>query len=154
MSIIHFSSVVAAAAAGTGGSSPTVSASSTGIPRLAMGQTCYSTLRIGTDGDEYQNPNGWTQTATSSRGTWLTSGSSSDVWVEYSVSGDALDTYPPGGTGRKQLNTDRTYGYINTAVPGTKSGTITFTYWDQETGGSQLDQVNVSMSAQSTEGEP
>lgn len=113
------------------------------VNNARIGAPCTALARIDTDGDVYESNSVGVFSSTQ---TWLTSGSSSAVWVERdAVSGTALDNDDFGGTGnRVQLSSSVTFGYQNKT---SASCTFTVSFYDASVGGTLLDTAAVTLSA-------
>ena len=116
--------------------------------------TCYAGVEFNTSGIEYRNASGDSQSFTSSRGTWLTAGASSGVWIERTVvgsDGTGLD-WTDAGTGRLNLGTSRSFGCQTNAGPPYSTDIdyvdITFDFYDAASGGNLLDSVSIRLNAQ------
>lgn len=85
------------------------------------------------------------------RGSWLTSGSAADVWIERTIVSGSLNHSDPGA-GRKSMD-GLSYEFSNqdTNIPGGADlCTITLTAWDAASGGTKLDEVTMTFSATRT----
>ena len=129
------------AAAGGG---PTVDTSViTAHLRYKLTGTCVCNVKCDADGDWYESNN--TGGFSTSEGSWLTSGTTSEVWIERTLVVGTLTTDP--GSGRLATTTDRIYGVSATAV-GSKTCTVTFEFWDAASGGNSLGSKTVAISAE------
>ena len=120
-----------------------VEASTANVSYSALDATCYAGVEFNSSGVEYKNASGTSTSFTSSRGNWLLAGSSSSVWVERSVSGNALNWQDPGA-GRHQLSTTRQFG-LSRSVSGTSTSDVTFDFYDAASGGNLLDSVTIRL---------
>lgn len=118
---------------------PTISPSAPGqqtVVQYTRDGGCYAGIRFASDGTEYirdASTGGWT-----ANGTWLDSGSASDVWVEYvNTGGSSNFNQSNPGAGRHNLGTTRDWMEIRTSY-GESTTTGYFRFWDAATGGSQL----------------
>lgn len=129
-------------AAGGGGAAPTVSLSTADILNNSgdIG-TCYANLQYHTDGTENTNSPDYSDNYNdTSRGSWLDSGSSSDVWFERTINSGSLWVDP--GAGRLNLGTTRTLKVRDTnSGASAQSCNLDIEMWDAASGGSSLDSV-------------
>jgi len=117
-------------------SGPTVSAAADGDSNIRFNNTCYAGIQFVSSGDERE----YTSTGgTSSVGSWLDSGSGSEVWVERVVTAGSWNSIDPGA-GRHQLSTTRSFRVIRSSA-GVQSVTGYFKFWDAASGGSLLQQT-------------
>jgi hypothetical protein len=121
----------------TSAAAPVVTTSSANCWRSTDAGVAYANLAFNSDGDEYMNPTfpATSPATTVSRGTWLTSGSAADVWVERTIDSGSLSTDP--GTGRHNLATTRTFG-VYAGLGGFVTAYVTFKFYDAATGGNLL----------------
>lgn len=84
-------------------------------------------------------------------GTWLLSGSASNVWIERVLQSNTFNVSDPGA-GRHQLNVTRTFVREHIIpVPGGSATACTFNFYDAPSGGNLLDSIaNRSYSSQRT----
>lgn len=118
---------------------PSVSATADGCSNFRSSGTVYGGPRFLNTGaeQEYTNTGGVT-----SKGNWLDSGASSEVWVEWTRTGGSLanwDVWP--GAGRHQLSTTRSY-QINRSSAGVESIAGYFRFYDAASGGNLLQQTS------------
>ena len=116
-----------------------------GRSNVQEGSNCYSGLQFNTSGTEYEyNASGSLTNAT----TWLTKGSSSDVWVMWTRTGGTLGDWDSLGAGnnnvRLNLGTTRSYRLVDTISSGGPSiGAETIIgyerMYDAASGGNLLD---------------
>lgn len=138
MSISAYASGTSAIAA-PAGASPTVSMNTTDVLKSSAIGTTYANLQYNTTGEEFQN-SGRNDNFSTSRGDWLDSGSSSDVWVERTINSGSLLTDP--GSGRLQLSTTRSFKVRDTdGGSGFNECDMDMDMWDAASGGSNLDSV-------------
>ncbi len=107
---------------------------------------CYAGIQFNSSGEEFKNVSGSNQNFTTSRGNWLDSGSSSDVWIERTVNVGSLD-WLDAGSGRLNLGTTREFGIERTSL-GTDFLEIDFDFWDAASGGNLLGSSSVDISAE------
>ena len=98
-------------------------------------------MRFDADGGYYESAaNGvFPGTAT---GTWLTSGLSSQVWIERTITSGTLEQ-DGIGAGRVQLNTSRVIG-VNRSVIGFKTAGATVDFYNAASGGTLLDSAFIT----------
>lgn len=111
-----------------------------------LSQNTYSTYEINANGMEYENQPDTSSGFTDLIGDWLTSGVAANVWVQHT--GGTFDLDP--GSGRLRLNVTRRYR-LEQLVEGITSVTVTFNFWDAESGGNLIHSFGVTMSAQRSE---
>jgi hypothetical protein len=100
--------------------------------------TVYAGVSFNSNGMEYTNAINGGNVWDVVRGTWLTWGNSSDVWVQRVLSVGTLTGSDPG-SGRLQLNTTRTFSVMDTTtVGGEVTATVTFNFYDAATDGNLL----------------
>ena len=115
----------------------TVSMADDSLVNQQGGSLCIAYVRIGTDGNVYESDADGNFGASSQ--TWLTSGSSSDVWVEFTLnSGDALTRDTTSGA-RTNLGSDQEFGYRKQITTGLLTGSVTVDFYNAASGGSLLD---------------
>ncbi len=123
-----------AAAAGAGG--PTVSALANGDYNSSASSPVYVGIRFHTNGAEYE------YTAAGGVGsavnTWLTSGSSSEVWVAYTLNSGTSFVGKSAGT-RYQLNAIQNFYFTATTILDFRTNNSYFTFYDAASGGNTLD---------------
>jgi hypothetical protein len=130
---------------GAGGLS--VSPSTSNITKLEVGGQAYAVIQFNTSGVEYQNTDPAGTTADQSRGNWLDSGSSSDVWVEDASSGvDAWHT--SAGAGRLNLGTTRTWIMSESVGIGTDVRNAVFNFYDAAAGGNLIGTASYTITAE------
>jgi len=105
--------------------------------------TCYANVRIGSDGNYYKSDYGGA--FGTSYGAWLSSGSTSEVWVARTVTAGTLST-DGIGSGRVVCSTNRDIGVTRIAA-GLKTATVTLYFWDAATGGTLLDSKSITLTA-------
>lgn len=118
---------------------PTVNMLADGDFNLRFGNTCWAGMKFDSDGDEYEfTPAGGYET---SANTWLTTGASADVWVEFIfVSGNGGKTKWDNKANATRYNlTGLQSFYINQATSGVSSITGYFKMWDAASSGNLLD---------------
>lgn len=125
---------------------PEVSPSISDVRRTNPSGTCYAGLQINLNGTEYTNLMGSSSALTISRGLWLDSGLSSEVWIERTVNSGDLNWRDPGA-GRLICSTTREYGCRKAGQDGTEVANVTFDYYDAASGGSLLDSVTITIEA-------
>lgn len=116
---------------------PSVSIDVNGRTNVRENAHCYSGAQFATGGTNYEI----TATAGySSVGTWLDSGSNSDVWVQWVRTGGTLSAWNSlnPGTGRLQMDLQRTYRIVQ-SVTGTSTIIGYFRAYDAASGGNLLD---------------
>jgi hypothetical protein len=91
-------------------------------------------IRIDNDGDLYYSDA--TGAYGAAEGTWLTQGSTSNVWVERTIVSGTLDT-DTIGAGRVSMTTNRFMGVVRSTV-GTKTATVSVEFFDAAAGGNSL----------------
>lgn len=126
---------------------PTVSLYASNTAFGPIDTFCYAMRKYDADGSEYRNSTGSSSAATTFLNTWLTSGSSSGAWIERTINSGSL--WSDGiGTGRPQMNTDRTIGVrdINASI-GSVICNLTVRMYDASSGGNLLDSVTFSLTA-------
>ena len=107
--------------------------------------TAYAWYQVDSDGDIKTSTTSTSPTVVQE--TWLDAGLNSQVWVEASISGTALEAGSSSTGSRLACTSDRKWGY--TAGPGVlKSGTLTVNFYDAASGGTLLDTQIVSLSAE------
>jgi hypothetical protein len=129
-----------------GGGSPTVSADGTGYTNSrGIGGDCWVGLEFNTDGEEYRILAGGATSGTS-QGTWLDSGSASDVWVEFLYSSGSAGQWDGfSNSTRYQLNVTRTFRIDDTTINANVNAiTGQFRFWDAASGGNILDTTTAS----------
>lgn len=122
------------------GVGPTVSARLDGrINSEQEPATVYCGARVDSAGDEWEFDefaNAINQTI------WLDTGSSSDVWIERTISSGSWNSQDPGA-GRHNLGTTRNFRVVRSTV-GSQSCTCTFDFWDAASGGNNLQSTSSS----------
>ncbi len=116
-----------------------VQANTSGITSAGVSGTVYAGVEFNTSGAELRNDGPSSTSFTTSRGSWLNSGSASAVWIERILNSGTLDWEDPGA-GRFQLNASRKYG-VSRATNGLKVANVTFNFYDASSGGNLLDSV-------------
>jgi len=107
--------------------------------------TAYAWYQVDSDGDIKTSTTSASPTVVQE--TWLDAGLNSQVWVEASISGTALEAGSSATGSRLACTSDRKWGY--TAGPGVlKAGTLTVNFYDASSGGNLLDTQTVSLSAE------
>jgi len=107
-----------------------------GDDNVRTGATCYVGLQINSSGTEYE----YTSTGgTTSIGTWLNSGTTSEVWVEMVLVSGTWNSIN-AGTGRLATTTTRSWRASRTSL-GIKTVRANFKFWDAASGGSLLDET-------------
>ncbi len=132
-------------------SGPEVSATANGQVNSLLSQTCYAGVQFNTSGEEFEvvASNG---NYSQSQGDWLTSGSSSDVWVERSITSGTWNSSDPGA-GRLQLSTSRSFRVIRSTT-GIQSVTGSFDFWDAASGGNNLQSTSSATYSAENEFDP
>lgn len=116
---------------------PTVNISANGRVNYRYGAICYGGAYYLTTGLEYE----YTATAGGSNvGTWLTSGSNSEVWVQWVRTGGTLSAWNSinPGTGRLQMSSSRYYR-ASRNLTGISTIIGYFRMYDAASGGNLLD---------------
>ena len=145
MSIVHAQSTINAAQQGVP-SGPVVDAATGGVTNGAAIATVIAGVAYNGDGTEDASTAAGLYTV--SRGSWLTSGSPSEVWLERTINSGTLTNSDPG-TGRHQLNLVRTLAVQDTTIPGgAVTCNVTVEFYDAATGGNLLDAVTYTLSAE------
>lgn len=127
-------------------SGPTVAPASSGVSYSGVGATIYARVMFGADGVQYRNASATSTSMTTSVTTWLTSGLSSQVWVQRTVNSGSLNLDP--GSGRLQLNSDRTFGVQDVTIAGgSVSANLTFRFYDAASGGSEIGSCTLTLTA-------
>ncbi len=121
------------------GSVGQVSANSSSIEYAAITGTVYAGVEFNTSGDEFANAGPGSTSFTKSRGKWLNSGSSSNVWVERVLNSGTFNWEDPG-SGRQQLSTSRKFG-VSRSGNGLTTTSVTFNFYDASSGGNLLNSV-------------
>lgn len=136
----------------SGDTGPTVNASSAPVFHLADLNPVRAGVTYNGSGFEFSNSGG-TSSYSVSRGSWLTSGSASDVWMEWSWTGDTLDVSPASTPPRLQMNTGRLFEIQDTSyLGGSESGSLTVSFYDASSGGALLDSVTFNLTAERESG--
>lgn len=131
---------------GPGG--PTVSPSAAGVTRLASLNPTYAGVQYNATGVEWENAASGANTYNVSRGSWLDSGASSEVWLERTINSGSLNASDPG-TGRHQLSSTRTLAVSDSSIGGgAVTCNVTVRFYDAATGGNLLGSVTYTLSAQ------
>lgn len=119
-------------------SGPTVSALANGDSNAAIIDAVYAGVKFDTDGEEYERTGIGGFTA--SVGTWLDSGTSSQVWVEFIRTGGTLTKFDNrNNSQRYQANVDSDWYIIDTLANSTAETVIGyFRFWDAASGGNLL----------------
>lgn len=87
-----------------------------------------------------------------SRGNWLDTGNNFDVWFERTINTGSLNDDDPGD-GRLIMTSTRTVAVRDNTIPGGPvTCNLTITMWDAASGGSKLDEVTYTLSAQRESG--
>ena len=122
-------------------SGPTVSGLANGNYNSSGSAPVYVGIRFHTNGAEYE------YTAAggvgSSVNTWLTSGSSSEVWVAYTKNSGTSFVGKTAGT-RYQLNAIQNFYFTANAVLDYRSNNSYFTFYDAASGGNTLDTTSAA----------
>lgn len=127
-------------------SAPTVSLSSANVS-WTSDFICYAIVRYGTDGVEWKNATSGTSSTTSSRGTWLTSGSASGAWVSRVINSGSLN-WTDFGSSRYQMSSDRQLGVRDTnSGTANASANVTVSMHDASSGGNLLASATYSLIA-------
>lgn len=135
----NFSMFPAGTAAAAGDGPPVVTLSSTNVEWTSIFET-WANLRYNTSGTEEQNSSRMDNFA-GSRGDWLDSGSSADVWFERTVNSGSLNNSDPG-SGRKQMTSSMTLSCHDSDVGiGAEGANLDIEMWDASSGGNSLDDV-------------
>lgn len=114
-------------------------------PRFNAG-TAYSIVEFDSDGSENANSNAISPTLTDGlRGTWLTTGTGAEVWIERTINSGSFN-HTDSGPGRLQLNFSRKFGVSQTGN-GTTTCDVTFDFYDAASGGNLLDTVTILIRA-------
>lgn len=117
-------------------SGPTVSPRADGDSNYRYGATCYVGCYFYTTGTEYEltNSGGVTNSTT-----WLDSGSSSDVWVEFvRTSGSVSAWTGKSNSTRYQISSNQNFYYTCSVAQAYRTLTGYFRMWDAASGGSTL----------------
>jgi len=115
---------------------PTVSALANGDYNSAGTSPVYVGIRFHTNGAEYEYTAGGG--VGSAVNTWLTSGSSSEVWVAYTLNSGTSFVGKTAGT-RYQLNAIQNFYFTATTVLDFRTNNSYFTFYDAASGGNTLD---------------
>lgn len=120
------------------------------ITRVRAGDDCYAGFTINSDGTLDGISSLGTKIYNVDLGTWLAFGSSSDVWVERTITGGSPGTLndDDAGTGRLQLSTSRAFSIVETTQTETHTVIITFDFYDASTGGNLITSKSVTFSAE------
>lgn len=111
------------------------------------GITCYAGIRYDSDGDEYESPITGAIGINVNRGTWLTSGLTSEVWMQRTINSGSL--YVDAGSGRLAMTTSRTFQVRDTSTTGGPvTCNLTIDFYDAASGGNLLDSVTYTLSAE------
>jgi len=122
---------------GTVGGSPTVSAVGAGdVNTHGFGGDCWVGINWATDGEEYPLLKGSGANGATA-GTWLDSGSNSDVWVVFTRTAGATNWDSHTSGTRYNINVDQKYYLQSFGAYETISGY--FQFYDAATGGNLLD---------------
>jgi hypothetical protein len=115
-----------------------------GDGNLRIGAQCFVGLQINNNGTEYE----YTSTGgTTSIGTWLNKGTTSDVWVEMILVSGTWNSIDAGG-GRLATTTTRSWRSVRSSM-GVKNTTANFKFWDAASGGNLLDETgNITFTAE------
>jgi hypothetical protein len=110
--------------------------------------TCWAGVQFNSNGVEYENASGSSISFTTSRGNWLDSGSSGDVWIQRTInsSSDGLN-WKDSGAGRLNLGTTREFGVLEPTFSDNATANVTFDFWDAASGGSKIGSVTYNISA-------
>lgn len=111
--------------------------------QTSFGVTCHAGVRYGSDGVETGEHFDGVFHLT--RGDWLDSGGSDEVWIDRTINSGALNEFDPGA-GRKILSTSRTFGTIRTTI-GTQLANVTFDFWDAASGGNMIGSVTINLNS-------
>lgn len=123
-----------------------VSPSSANVTKASAFSTVYANLQYNTAGTEWTNSVATTDNFSSSRGDWLDSGSSSDVWVERTINSGSY--WVDAGSGRLNLGTTRSWKVRDTnSSPTTAVCNADYDFYDAASGGSNIGSVNVVLTA-------
>lgn len=125
-----------------------VSMNATDHYKLRQFSTCFSAVSFNADGNEWGSDNAGS--LNQNRGVWLISGTAAECWIEYTVNSGSLNWL--GWTGRKQLSTTRTAGVFKASPNGTQHANVTFRVYDAASGGTLLDTVTITITAEYSDG--
>jgi hypothetical protein len=118
-----------------------------GDSNIRLGAACYAGLQISNTGTEYEYTSGG---GLGSIGTWLNSGSTSEVWVECVLVSGTWNSLNAGTGTRLATTTTRSWRIVQSSG-GIRTVTCNFKFWDAASGGNLLDQTgNVSFVAEYT----
>jgi len=109
---------------------------------------CDCFFKIDNDGDYYESAA--TGLYGASSGTWLTAGTTSQVWVERTIVSGSLDLDTIGAS-RVATTTDREIG-VTRVAPGFATANVTLDFYDAASGGNLLDTADINLSAENTGG--
>lgn len=123
---------------------PVVSPSSDSENNSNTDATCYAGVEFNLSGQE-KGRHFSTGTYSVARGDWLDSGQNTEVWVERTINSGSLNGGDPGA-GRLILSTTRSYGVQQTSL-GSQPCNVTFKFYDAASGGNQIGESTVAMSA-------
>jgi len=122
---------------------PRVSPSTTNVFNSANNTFCKAGVRYLETGVEFQSNN--VGNFNLSRGNWLDSGTSDEVWIQRVINSGTLTE--DGGSGRLQLSTGRTFSVTQIDV-GAKVCDLTFNFYDAASGGILIGSANVILAAE------
>jgi hypothetical protein len=117
------------------------------IYREVSGTTSYCGMRLNNDGTVHGNNASGTASFSSptSEGSWLSSGSASDVWVEYTtVTGTPNWLNEIGAGTRVNLGTSRRMGVSRTTGFGADSFVCDFNFYDAASGGNLIGTITAA----------
>lgn len=136
--ISAYASAASAAAGGGGGVAPTVSASAPGDSNTSAFSARYVGVKFDTDGEEYLLSGSSSSNFDSTLGTWLDTGTSDQVWVEYIKTAGSSFLGKTSGV-RYNISVDQLfYGRDLNVGSDSFSCTCYFRFWDAASGGSTL----------------
>ena len=131
-----------------GSSGPVVSPSGSGVTRLSSNNPTYAGVQYNTSGIEYANATAGTASYTVSRGNWLDSGTTSEVWLERTLNSGTLSGSDPGA-GRHAMTSTRTLAVQDTTLlGGAVTCNVTVNFYDAASGGNLLGSATYTLSAE------
>ena len=127
---------------------PVVSASTTNVSRTSLSpQNCVAGVSFNSNGTEWSTDVGGVGNYIVSRGNWLDSGLSSEVWIQRVINTGGFN-YADPGSGRLQLSSTRTFACRDISqFGGAITCNATFNFYDAASGGNLLDSVTIAFSA-------
>lgn len=121
---------------------------STTYHQVRFGLTCYSGVKLDSDGSQYYMDNTGAWQVDTSPNTWLIAGTSDKFWVRATLNSGSLDHLNSGTGSWLQLNTDKNWAFFDsTSGDGADAVSLTLEISTNSSGTNILDTVTYTMSA-------